>query len=129
MPEEEKRRGKNLVPFMKVSRFKELLQLFSREFPEVFACKETKLLKVGIHLDIAKKLDLEITEIKGFLRMYCTGGKYLEAHTQGAKRYDLDGNEIEEVTEDQIAFVQKVLVKRAKKKQAQKQEKEIKKAS
>ena len=116
MPKEEKKKSKYFVPFMKVSRFKELLELFSKEFPEVFASKEIKLLKIGIHTDIAARLDLQIPEIKGFLRMYCKSGKYLDAHIKGARRYDLDGNVVEEVTEDQINFVQNVLTKRVKEK-------------
>ena len=114
---------------MQPSRFKELMQLFNKEFPEVFACKEIKLLKLGIHEDIDKKVDIDMPEIKGFLRMYCTGGKYLAAHIQGAKRYDLEGKELEEVTQDQIDYVEKMMQTRSKKKKLSKEQKaDLKKA-
>ena len=128
MPEEEK--AKHKVPFMKSSRFKELMQLFSKEFPEVFACKETKLMKIGIHEDISKKVDIDMSEIRGFLRMYCTGGKYLAAHTQGAKRHDLEGKELEEITQEQIDSVGKMIKARSRKRRIYKeQQPDLKKAS
>lgn len=89
----------------------ELLQLraaMSTFYPKCFAPKggQKKPLKIGIYADLCERArkdfpGLSLRHIKGFIRDYCRGFRYLESLKAGAARVDMDGAFTGFVTKEQ----------------------------
>lgn len=83
----------------------------ARRFPKLFTPKGAedrtkKPLKIGIHQDLFKVFpEVSPKVIRLALFDYIQGPKYLKACYDGAKRYDLDGNEVGEVTRENRMFL------------------------
>ena len=92
-----------------LERYQEILAELKEKFPLLFAQEKIRIMKKKIHLDILANTELSKEEVRSFLYQYCNTKKYLKAHKIGALRYDLDGNEIEEVTEQEVEAKQQML--------------------
>ncbi|MCA1768147.1 MAG: RNA chaperone ProQ, partial [Idiomarina sp.] len=73
--------------------------------PECFSVKgDAKPLKIGIFEDLAKRLEgdekVSKTRLRTALRHYTNSWRYLYSVKVGVQRVDLDGNEVEAVTEE-----------------------------
>ena len=99
---------------MSKSDFIEIYKKLSQQFPEAFKLRETRILKVEIHKDLRERSELKSSQIYKFLRMYCGTNDYRKAHCVGAKRYDLDGNQVGEVTQEQVNDIAKNIKARKK---------------
>jgi ProP effector len=76
-------------------------------FPEA---KKRKPLKVGIFDDLkAAAPDVNRKMLRLALRMYTSSGTYLFACSKGHKRIDLNGNEVEEISEKDKARAREIL--------------------
>lgn len=84
---------------------------FARRFPKLFTPKGAKdrtkkPLKIGIHEDLFKEFpEVAPKTIRLALFDYIQGPKYLKACYDGAKRYDLEGNEVGEVTRENRMYL------------------------
>ena len=80
-----------------------ILELLRNNFPNAFSKQEFVILKKGIDLDICKSgiLGINRTKLRTFLRIYTNHPGYIKAHVVGAKRYDLNGEVVGQVTEDE----------------------------
>ena len=99
------------VGMMDKSDFIAIYKKLSQQFPDAFKLRETRILKVEIHKDLRERSDLKSSQIYKFLRMYCSTKEYKMAHRAGAKRYDLDGRQVGEVTQEQIDDITKNMMK------------------
>jgi|SRR6516162_1122124 ProP effector len=71
---------------------------------------EAEPLKVGIFEDLkATAPDINRKMLRLALRMYTTSGTYLFACSKGHKRIDLNGNEVEEISEKDKARAREIL--------------------
>jgi len=115
-----------------------VIAYLAETFPKSFSVKgEAKAIKVGIFTDIAERLTEESpvskTQVRHALRRYTNSWRYLEAVVKGGKRVDLDGNEVEELTEEHVQHAQaqlaesKAKFQEKKKAQAGKEKKSYKK--
>jgi sRNA-binding protein len=80
------------------------------EFSLCFNPKETKPLKLNIDKDLFLFLEKEGSPSKAKLRdaltFYTNNIHYLEAIIKGTHRYDLEGNQVQEITQEQKAYAQ-----------------------
>lgn len=88
---------------------KETLEQLYNEFPKAFIKEgDAKPLKIGIFDDlktaIADKPEFSISKVRAALRLYTTRLRYLYCIKEGAKRVDLQGNEVEEVSAEHVEF-------------------------
>ena len=115
-----------------------VIAYLAETFPQSFSIKgEAKAIKVGIFTDIAERLTEESpvskTQVRHALRRYTNSWRYLEAVVKGGKRVDLDGNEVEELTEEHVQHAQtqlaesKAKFQEKKKSEAGKEKKSYKK--
>lgn len=83
---------------------KEALEMLIKLFPKAFSKDQVRPLKIGIFNDIKARVvdvkDLSITKVRAALRVYTTRPEYLQSIVEGAKRIDLDGNEVDTVTKE-----------------------------
>jgi ProP effector len=100
------------------------ISLLAERFPKCFAVFEQrrKPLKLGIHLDLQAALGAIIApdELGRALRYYCGNVGYLRATSEGAARYDLDGNVAGVVTAKEAAHALAQIAARAAKAAARK---------
>jgi len=82
---------------------KRVLILLQDNFPEAFPRKGFVILKKGIDLDICKSdiVNINRTTLRTVLRIYTNYPGYIDAHVVGARRYDLKGKVVGQVTEDE----------------------------
>lgn len=90
------------------SRYLEILKTLQQKFPEAFPVSEVRALKVGIHKDVGDRTDFKSIEIRKFFYKYCNSKRYKAVHTEGANRYDLEGNAVGVVTAEEMAKQQKL---------------------
>ncbi len=88
---------------------KETLDLLCSYFPKAFIKDgDAKPLKIGIFDDlkaaIAGKEDLSVSKVRAALRLYTTRLRYLFCLKEGAKRVDLEGNEVDVVSSEHAEF-------------------------
>ncbi|NVK25326.1 MAG: RNA chaperone ProQ [Gammaproteobacteria bacterium] len=88
-----------------------VIAYLAETFPNSFSLKgDAKPIKVGIFADIAERLTedspVSKTQVRHALRRYTNSWRYLEAVCKGGKRVDLDGNEVEELTEEHVQHAQ-----------------------
>lgn len=88
-----------------------VIAYLAETFPNSFSVKgDAKPIKVGIFADIAERLTEESpvskTQVRHALRRYTNSWRYLEAVIKGGKRVDLDGNEVEDLTEEHVQHAQ-----------------------
>src|SRR5690606_6420406 len=80
------------------------------EFPLCFNQSEIKPLKLNIDKDIFPFLEKEQAPSKAKLRdaltYYTNNIHYLEAVIKGTHQYDLEGNQVQEITQEQKAYAQ-----------------------
>ena len=94
-----------------------ITDILRNNFPKAFPAEKPVLLKKGIHLDISASGVLEVSNVKlrQYLISYTKSFKYLKAHKEGAKRYDLNGDIAGEVTLDEMSYAKELLAIRNKK--------------
>ena len=88
---------------------KDTLEQLYRTFPKAFIKEgDAKPLKIGIFDDlkaaIAGKPEFSVSKVRAALRLYTTRLRYLYCLKEGAKRIDLEGNEVEEVSAEHVEF-------------------------
>lgn len=88
-----------------------VIEFLAEKFPKSFTVKgEAKALKVGIFNDIAAQLEeqdpVSKTQVRHALRRYTNSWRYLEAVVKGGSRIDLEGNDVEALTEEHIQHAQ-----------------------
>lgn len=99
----------------KFSTVKDIVEFLAEKFPKCFVVKgECKPLKIGLFNDLAERVcaetpELSKTRLRHALRFYTTRWNYLEAFKEGAARVDLDGNEVDTVTAEQVEYATKNL--------------------
>lgn len=130
-----KPKGKIFVPppGSRAAHIREALEILYDKFPKCFIREgDIKPLKVGI-LDDLKKLVPEMegmttSKLRAAVRLYCTRLRYLYAVREGVPRIDLEGNEVENVSEEHAKYAKERFgeVKELRKK---KKEEEAKKAA
>ncbi len=82
---------------------KAALEVLYEHFPKAFIREgDARPLKVGILDDLKKEVPnlpgMTTSKLRAAVRMYCTRLRYFYSVREGAKRIDLQGNEVEEVT-------------------------------
>ncbi|KFA59677.1 hypothetical protein A9G48_02345 [Gilliamella sp. wkB18] len=93
---------------------KEIIAYLAQQFPNCFAIEgEVKPLKIGIFQDILSRLngkaELSKTKLRVALRTYTMSWRYLYSIKVGLHRVDLDGNEGELITQEQMEYAQQQL--------------------
>ena len=88
-----------------------VIEFLASKFPNSFSLKgQAKPLKIGIFADIAAQITEEDpvskTQIRHALRRYTNSWRYLEAVTKGGQRVDLDGQDVEALTEEHVVHAQ-----------------------
>ncbi|WP_404402926.1 RNA chaperone ProQ [Idiomarina seosinensis] len=115
----------------KLTKSKDVIAYLAEQFPACFSVKgDAKPLKIGIFDDLAKRLDddpmVSKTRLRTALRHYTNSWRYLHSVKQGKQRVDLDGNEVEPVTEEHQQHAEQSLqeskARVAEKNKARKQE-------
>jgi sRNA-binding protein len=89
-----------------------VLRTLAERWPKTFfpESKKRKPLKVGILEDLtAAAPDINRKMLRLALRMYTTTDAYLFACSKGHKRIDLNGNEVEEISERDKARASEIL--------------------
>lgn len=86
----------------RLAHVKEALGLLYVNFPKAFIKEgNVKPLKIGIFNDLKGKIEgiegLTLSKVRAALRMYTSQLRYLHSVVEGAKRIDLEGNEIEDI--------------------------------
>lgn len=109
----------------KLTKSKDVIAYLAEKFPACFSIKgDAKPLKIGIFDDLAKRLDddpmVSKTRLRTALRHYTNSWRYLHSVKQGVQRVDLDGQDVEPVTEEHQEHAQQSL-KESKAKVAEKQ--------
>ncbi|MDV6315130.1 RNA chaperone ProQ [Idiomarina sp. HP20-50] len=108
----------------KLTKSKDVIAYLAEQFPDCFSLKgDAKPLKIGIFEDLAKRLEndekVSKTRLRTALRHYTNSWRYLYSVKVGSQRVDLDGNEVEAVTEEHQQHAQETL-KESKAKVAEK---------
>jgi ProP effector len=81
-----------------------LIRYLSGKWPTAFDATAPKPLKIGIRDDIREiEAELSDEDLSTALRVYTRTATYLEALRPGAKRVDLAGNQVGEVSEAEAA--------------------------
>lgn len=87
---------------------KETLTWLYEHFPDCFNLETLKPLKLNIDKDIYPYLEqegaLSKIKVRVALKYYTSNLDYLKALINGTHRYDLEGQQIEEITQEQKAF-------------------------
>ncbi|MBU3002812.1 RNA chaperone ProQ [Paraglaciecola arctica] len=98
----------------KFTNSKEVIGFLVEQFPACFSNKgDAKPLKIGIFQDLAERLENEErvskTLLRSSLRHYTNSWRYLHCIKNGAKRIDLDGNEVADIEDEHIEHAKKQL--------------------
>ncbi len=106
-------------------KIKQILDLLRERFPGAFSKKEFLVLKKGIDLDICKdnKININRTKLRTFLSIYTAHPGYRKIHVVGANRYDLKGDIVGQVTEEEYNNYKKFHETRLKQKRFLNQQK------
>lgn len=88
---------------------KEALELLYVNFPQAFIKEgDCKPLKIGILEDLKTRIagieGLSISKVRAAVRVYTTRLRYFYSVREGAKRVDLDGNEVDSVTAEHAEY-------------------------
>ena len=91
-----------------------VIEFLAEKFPASFSVKgDAKALKIGIFNDIAAQLTEEDpvskTQVRHALRRYTNSWRYLEAVVKGGQRVDLEGQDVEALTEEHVQHAQQQL--------------------
>lgn len=108
----------------KLTKSKDVIAYLAEQFPDCFTIKgDAKPLKIGIFEDLAKRLEdddkVSKTRLRTALRHYTNSWRYLYSVKAGAQRVNLDGEQVEAVTEEHQQHAQETL-KESKAKVAEK---------
>ena len=108
-----------------------VIEFLANKFPQSFSVKgDAKPLKIGIFADIAEQITEEDpvskTQVRHALRRYTNSWRYLEAVIKGGQRVDLDGNDVEELTEEHVAHAEQQLAESKAKFKEQRKAKQTK---
>lgn len=91
--------GKTIIPPYK--KFKQIHKRLQLKCPEVITYKPSKVFAIGIHKEIAKLLDISVTDAKIFCKYYCNID-YQRLLIEGAERFNLNNEVTDTVTEEQV---------------------------
>lgn len=117
----------------KLTKSKDVIAYLAEQFPNCFSIKgDAKPLKIGIFEDLAKRLEdddkVSKTRLRTALRHYTNSWRYLYSVKAGTQRVNLDGEQVEAVTEEHQQHAQETL-KESKAKVAEKNKATSKAAS
>lgn len=106
----------------KLSSVQEIITYLNKKFPKCFILAgESKPLKINILSDLVSALGADIeanivtkTQLRQALYSYTNNWRYLHGCKLDAKRVDLDGNECETLTVEQVEYAQQKLVESKK---------------
>jgi len=103
-----------MEPTEKLNSTKAVLSYLIELFPQCFVKEgEAKPLKIGIFQDIADRIKdddkVSKTQVRAALRQYTSSWRYLYGVKPGAKRVDLDGNEVGLVEQEHIDHAKEAL--------------------
>lgn len=106
--------AKRMEKQFQLTNSKEIIVYLALQFPKCFSLEgEAKPLKIGIFQDILSRLDgkekLSKTKLRIALRVYTNNWRYLYCLKTGVHRVDLDGNEGEIITQQQMDYAQQQL--------------------
>ena len=113
---------------------KQIIAFLTEQFPACFIAgsEPTKPLKIGVFQELAMRLENETrvskTQLRGALRQYTMGWRYLHCVKVGAKRVDLDGIEGDDVAQEHADHAQLSLKESKEKAFANKKKVEASKA-
>lgn len=88
------------------------ISVLCEKFPKTFfaQAEDIKPLKIGIINDLKDKISeldgFSLSKIRAAVRKYTYSIQYLDAVKEGAKRVDLEGNEVSEVTKEHEEYSQ-----------------------
>lgn len=107
---------------------KEIIAYLAQQFPNCFTIEgEAKPLKIGIFQDILSQIDsnelLSKTKLRVALRAYTMSWRYLYCIKEGEYRVDLDGNNNDIITKEQMEHAQQQLKESKDKAKARAKEK------
>ena len=69
--------------------YNSILSTLKKKYPQAFPRTEVRLLKVGIHAEIAKALNIKTNKAYFFCKLYCRKKLYKEAVAKNKERYGL----------------------------------------
>ena len=72
--------------------YNSILSTLKKKYPQAFPRTEVRLLKVGIHAEIAKALNIKTNKAYFFCKLYCRKKLYKEAVAKNKERYGLINN-------------------------------------
>jgi sRNA-binding protein len=92
---------------------KELYTILNKSYP-VLDINNRKPLAIGTHHELRKQSGLPNSLLRRFMSWYCNF-KYRKLIVKGAERYNLKGEVVGVVTEEEAKYSKKVLIETAKK--------------
>jgi len=89
--------------------YNKVFDALSQKYPKLFIKDKVFILKKGVHRDIFNDTQLEFskTVIRKFIKLYTEQKKYIKLHIENSPRYDLEGNESDFVTKEDIESLAK----------------------
>lgn len=102
---------------MKREERERILRILQEAYPKVFLERKYLPLKRKIDLDICDEgvISINRSMVRMFLKDYTSNFQYIKNHAVGAKRYDLKGNIVGEITEEEELNFRKYQEDRLKK--------------
>jgi sRNA-binding protein len=95
-------------------RYGEILGQLGVRYPEIFNISEPKILKIGIHKDIiADGCGISGKDIRRFCARYTRKNAYLRKLNLGCKRYNLQGEIVGEVSDENNQWAMQQLSERS----------------
>ena len=111
----------NRLPKKKVSELGKTVKFLYKKYPELFRKERDKPLKCGIEQDLfqdLKESTIPHKLIKKALRHYVYSFPYMKALAEATKRYDLEGQPVEDLTSEHRDFAKQWIQDREAEKKA-----------
>lgn len=107
---------------------KAAVALLTDKYPEIFNLEDPKPLKIGIHQDLQADSGISKTQLRKALSAYTRHYNYIACLTKGGSRIDLKGENVAEVTveeiqhaSDKVAEIDKIKAERKEQQRVRKQ--------
>ena len=101
--------GKNKWHLLSPENYNKVFDVLSQRYPKFFMRSKVFIFKKVIHRDIFNDEELKFSKtiIRKFLRLYAEQKEYIKLHIENTARYDLEGNEAEVVTKEDVESLTK----------------------
>ena len=101
--------GRNKWHLLSPENYNKIFDSLSQRYPKFFMRGKVFIFKKGIHRDIFNDEELKFSKtiIRKFLRLYAEQKEYIKLHIENTARYDLEGNEAEVVTKEDVESLAK----------------------